>query len=118
MRSNLVLGINMKSKRIHAWLLVMVASVLIAVQRTDAQNEPKPLVATSSDLSSALTAGEWSRVKKAVDAGLSWLASQQAADGRFPSKPVAQPAITSMAIMAFLSRGHVPDQGRYGKQIT
>src|SRR5690606_13220544 len=29
-----------------------------------------------------------------------------------------QPAVTSMAVMAFLSRGHLPDQGPYGRNIS
>ena len=44
-----------------------------------------------------------------------------AAGGRrlsFPSNPVGQPAVTSLAVMAFLSRGHLPGQGRYGQQIN
>lgn len=83
-----------------------------------AQETPLGAVASTSDLSSALPPKEWSRVEASVDAGLRWLASQQAADGQFPSDPVAQPAVTSLAIMAFLSRGHVPDHGRYGEQIS
>lgn len=91
---------------------------LLVVSPLMAQNAEQPSVAPTSDLSSALPANEWSRVESSVDAGLRWLAAQQAADGRFPSQPVAQPAVTSLAIMAFLSRGHVPEHGTYGKQIS
>ncbi len=94
--------------------LTMLASASVG----DAQDTAQPTIAPMSDLSSALPANEWSRVEASVDAGLRWLASQQGPDGRFPSEPVAQPAITSFAVMAFLSRGHVPDHGRYGKQIS
>jgi len=82
------------------------------------QDEPRVATTPSSDLSAALAAGEWSRVEGSVDAGLRWLAAQQAADGRFPSNPAGQPAVTSLAVMAFLSRGHVPDHGKYGPQIS
>lgn len=75
-------------------------------------------IADSSNLSAALPPKEWTRVEQSVDKGLEWLANQQAEDGRFPSEEAAQPGVTSMAIMAFLSRGHLPDQGRYGKIIT
>jgi hypothetical protein len=54
----------------------------------------------------------------AVDQGLAWLAGQQLEDGRFPRNDVAQPAVTAMAVMAFLSRGHFPEQGRYGTQLS
>ncbi|MCR9207738.1 MAG: terpene cyclase/mutase family protein [bacterium] len=77
-----------------------------------------PVIATSANLSAALPASEWARVESSVDDGLKWLASQQAEDGRFPSEEVAQPAVTSLAIMAFLSRGHLPDKGPYGSQIS
>lgn len=92
--------------------------MLVSARIADAQDAPQPAIAPIADLSSALPANEWSRVESSVDAGLRWLAAQQGPDGRFPSEPVAQPAVTSFAIMAFLSRGHVPDHGRYGKQIS
>ncbi len=100
---------------------VCLLSLLTAVryvQESQAQESQLATIAPTSDLSSALPPKEWSRVEASVDAGLHWLAAQQAADGQFPSDPVAQPAVTSLAIMAFLSRGHVPDHGRYGKQIS
>jgi hypothetical protein len=75
-------------------------------------------MAESSDLSSALPPGEWARVETAVDQGLQWLAQQQADDGSFPSDEIAQPAVTSMAVMAFLSRGHTPGHGPYGGRIS
>ncbi|MGE0757729.1 MAG: hypothetical protein AB7O38_11940 [Pirellulaceae bacterium] len=74
-------------------------------------------MAPSSDLSSAFPPAEWTRIGRSVDIGLAWLATQQADDGSFPTNPVGQPAVTSMAVMAFLSRGHLPGHGRYGKQL-
>ncbi|MCA9085696.1 MAG: terpene cyclase/mutase family protein [Planctomycetaceae bacterium] len=83
-----------------------------------AQQAEASLIAESSNLSAALPPGEWLRVETSVDKALEWLASQQEDDGRFSGEDVAQPATTSLAIMAFLSRGHVPDQGPYGKQLA
>ena len=85
-----------------------------------AQNDSRQnsIIATDSNLSAALPPGEWLRVETAVDRGLSWLSEQQADDGSFPSVEIAQPAVTSLAIMAYLSRGHVPDQGPYGAQVS
>lgn len=83
-----------------------------------ALDSPQSVIARTSNLSSALPPGEWARIEASVDKALEWLAAQQAEDGRFPSVEVAQPAVTSMAIMAFLSRGHLPDQGKYGQQIS
>jgi hypothetical protein len=77
----------------------------------------KPTIAASSDLSAAFPPTEWVRIEQSVDKGLQWLASQQAEDGSFPTTAVGQPAVTSLAVMAFLSRGHLPGQGRYGKLL-
>lgn len=95
-------------------LAVVFACVAVPATAQDSA----PVIATSANLSAALPASEWARVESSVDDGLKWLASQQAEDGRFPSEEVAQPAVTSLAIMAFLSRGHLPDKGPYGSQIS
>ncbi|MEZ6088345.1 MAG: prenyltransferase/squalene oxidase repeat-containing protein [Pirellulaceae bacterium] len=86
--------------------------------RASAGDEPMEVIATSTNLSAALPASDWGRVETSIDQGLHWLASQQAEDGRFPSEDAAQPAVTAFSVMAFLARGHLPDQGRYGQQIS
>lgn len=58
-------------------------------------------------------------VRKATARGLAWLATKQNSDGswseaRYPHNP----AITSFALLAFLSQGHLPNQGLYGKEIA
>lgn len=80
--------------------------------------EAPPVIATSGSLYAALPASEWTRVESSVDQGLAYLASVQETDGRFPGEESGQPAITSLVVMAFLSRGHMPDEGRYGQQIS
>ena len=62
----------------------------------------------------ALNSREWQRVESAVDRGLAWLAKQQNRDGSFEGRDLGQPAITSFAVMAYLSRGHRPGKGPYG----
>jgi prenyltransferase beta subunit len=57
--------------------------------------------------------------RKATARALAFLAKEQNADGswseaRYPHNP----AITSFATLAFLSQGHVPDQGKYGKELA
>lgn len=88
-----------------------------AVAQEDRPELP-PVIATSGSLYAALPAPEWVRVESSVDRGLIYLASVQEEDGRFPGEEVAQPAVTSLAVMAFLSRGHMPDEGAYGKHLT
>jgi hypothetical protein len=65
-----------------------------------------------------LSAAEWRRLDRSVDSGLKFLAAQQSADGSFRTLPTGQPAITGLVVLAFLSRGHLPDQGPYGEQMT
>ena len=73
---------------------------------------------TTPPLAAVLPAAEWRRVENSVDRALAWLASKQAADGSFPTNPQGQPAVTSLAIMAFLSRGHQPGLGPYGERLN
>src|SRR4051812_8757291 len=78
----------------------------------DAQNaEPQ---APALDV---LSAGQWKKADDSVDSGLAWLALKQQPDGSFPTAASGQPAVTSLAVMAFLSRGHLPGAGSYGKQL-
>ncbi|MDZ4659555.1 MAG: prenyltransferase/squalene oxidase repeat-containing protein [Bythopirellula sp.] len=65
-----------------------------------------------------LTEAEWESVDKAVERGLAWLASQQQADGSFPTMPFGQPAVSSLCELAFLAHGHLPGEGEYGDQLS
>lgn len=96
----------------------VIAALLLAMPQTLAQVPAPSVISELSNLYSALPPTEWSNVESAVDRGLGHLASIQEEDGRFPSEESAQPAVTSLAVMAFLSRGHMPDEGKYGAQIS
>lgn len=59
------------------------------------------------------------KARQATARALAWLAREQNSDGswseaRYPHNP----AITSFALLAFLSQGHLPDQGLYGKVLA
>jgi prenyltransferase beta subunit len=59
------------------------------------------------------------RARKATARALEWLASKQNSDGswsegRYPHNT----AITSFALLAFLSQGHLPSQGTYGPEVA
>ena len=73
--------------------------------------------AADNGLPEALNDRQWAALEKSVDRGLHWLAKQQRNDGSFEGDEVGQPAITSFAVMAYLSRGHRPGVGPYGKAI-
>lgn len=73
--------------------------------------------ATPPPLSQVLSESRWREVEKSVDKGLAWLAKQQSPDGSFPTMASGQPAVTSFGVLAFLSRGHKPGLGPYGRQL-
>lgn len=64
-----------------------------------------------------LTDRQWRQVDTGIDRGLAWLATQQASNGAFRSREVGQPGVTSLCVMAFLSRGHLPGEGPYGQSL-
>src|SRR4051794_26511724 len=73
--------------------------------------------ATDDTPKNVLSDSEWGRVDSAVERALTWLASQQQDNGAFPTLEMGQPAVTSLCVMAFVSHGHAPGDGQYGKRI-
>ena len=57
------------------------------------------------------------KTKAAVDRALRWLRSQQAGDGSWGNNR-ERTAITAFTLLAFMSNGHVPNQGPYGQEIS
>lgn len=58
------------------------------------------------------------RAVAAVDKALAWLAEHQRPDGTFPQGASAgTTAVPSLAVLAFLARGHVPGRGPYGQVL-
>src|SRR5438105_11406148 len=55
----------------------------------------------------------------AVDRGLAFLQRQQEADGAWSTSKggARHPAITALSVMAFLSAGNVPGEGKYGETV-
>lgn len=60
---------------------------------------------------------QWEQVDTSVERGLAWLAKQQQADGSFPTVTYGQPGVTSLCVLAYLSHGHMPGSGPYGKVL-
>jgi hypothetical protein len=69
-------------------------------------------------LAEVLPEARWKQVDSSIDRALAWMATQQAADGAFAGGSENQPAITSLAVMAFLARGHQPGKGPYGEHLN
>lgn len=53
------------------------------------------------------------RTKLAVEKALKWMKDQQAADGSWGNT-----AITAFAMLAFMANGNVPNQGKYGPEVS
>ena len=64
-----------------------------------------------------LSAEQWKQLDDAVDRGLNFLATQQEPDGSFPTLTQAKPGVTGLCVLAFLSRGHLPNEGPYGRHV-
>ncbi len=65
-----------------------------------------------------LSPEQFTAVENSMDRALRYLVRQQNDDGSFPvNMDHAQPGITGLCLMAFLSRGHVPGTGPYGRQM-
>ncbi len=88
-------------------LFVAISSSLLA------QSDPHDPAITRQILNPT----QWRQLDQTVDSGLRFLASRQEADGSFPTLKHAKPGVTSLCVLAFLSRGHLPNEGQYGKQI-
>ena len=57
------------------------------------------------------------RLEESVDRGLAFLALSQEKDGAWQAQGSKHPAATSLAVMAFLSAGHVPGEGPYQANV-
>lgn len=68
-------------------------------------------------VSNVLTPEQAKHVDQAVDRGLAWMASRQRQDGAFSTLDTGQPAVTALCVLAYLSRGHLPGEGPYGRRI-
>jgi hypothetical protein len=79
-----------------------------------------PIQAQIADKTPAdvLTADQWQRTDAAVNRALEWLAAQQQPDGSFPTVDMGQPGVTGLCLLAFMSQGHVPDEGPYGERLA
>ncbi len=68
-------------------------------------------------LTASSGAQEKDRLEQSVDKALAFLNTMQERDGNFPIHGQKNSAITSLAVMAFLSAGHVPGEGPYGAAV-
>lgn len=87
--------------RIPAAAIAVLFAVLVAVPPVRGADE-KVEVKISDD------------TQKSIDKALEWLADEQSKDGSWGR----QSAITSFVLLAFMSQGHLPGQGKYGPEVA
>lgn len=104
-----------RSKQLFIYVSILVCSLNCCFGQS--KETKLPLIAPSAPLPQALTDTEIKKLTSSVDRGLKALAGLQLADGSFPNPEYSKTAVTSLAIMAYLSRGHKPGQGVYGELI-
>jgi hypothetical protein len=95
------------------FLWVMIPQVHAQIERGEI-----PLIDPENELPEVLNGEQIAKLVKSVDRGLGALKSLQREDGSFPTPRQGQPAVTSLAIMAYLSRGHLPGEGPYGETLS
>ena len=64
-----------------------------------------------------LDESQWKQLDSTIDRALQFLSKQQRPNGSFAAPDLGQPGITSLCVLAFLARGHVPHEGPYGEQL-
>jgi hypothetical protein len=78
---------------------------------------PLALLLVIPSLAHAAEPAKVSPEDKAIRRGLEFLHDTQNKDGSWRGNSGPHPAVTSLAVMAFLSAGHVPGEGRYGPTV-
>jgi hypothetical protein len=93
--------------RVLSWTLIALVAVPLSLCHSAEPTLTRELLAPE----------QWRRLENSVDAGLKFLVTRQKANGSFTTLDIGQPGITSLCVLAFLSRGHLPQRGEYGKTL-
>lgn len=105
----------------NAIALLLFATVTLLGNVGESQDRPGLDGGIAGDAESfpsdVLPPADWRRVDISIERSLDWLANQQQRDGSFPTFPTGQPAVTGLCVMAFMSAGHEPGNGKHGDVI-
>jgi hypothetical protein len=96
--------------------VVVICCLAALASGTSMAADPVPSLPPPAD--NVLSPLQQRQTEQAVDQALAWLASQQDADGSFRTLDRARTGVTGLCVLAFLSRGHLPGEGRYGEHIS
>jgi len=105
------------------WLLscaVVVSAACASIARAEDEfrlPRSRPAASAQQAENPILTPEQWRRVDRTVDRGLEFLVRSQDANGAFNAPDRAQPAVTSLCVLALLARGHQPGKGPYGAAL-
>lgn len=76
-----------------------------------------PLIDPANELPEVFNGPQIDQLVNAVDRGLVSLKHLQEKDGSFSTTKIGKPAVTALAVMAYISRGHLPGEGPYGELL-
>jgi hypothetical protein len=99
------------------WLLIfgilLCASATLRAQQKD-RDKPKLADRPSQVRGDEITPKQ----QRAVERGLDWLAARQSPDGSYGAQGMGKnPAVTSLAGLAFMQAGNLPGRGKYGENV-
>jgi len=102
-------------RKFHLMMILYAAIFSCATLFAQAEGQTQPLKAPDANV---LNEKQWKQLDASVERGLAYLATQQRVDGSFDSFPRGQPAVTSFCVMAFLSQGESPSNGKYKEELA
>ena len=107
-------GPPIRRKRAPRWAALAVPALAAGIWLASAPRD------VSADVASPALAKYQDAVDNALDRALAWLAQEQQKNGSWARQggPRNVTGITSLAVMAFLAKGHVPGVGPYGEVIN
>lgn len=120
MHSSLLSTVVAAPRDRNPWLLVLamvVGGSLMTLAQATMFAQDIPLTSAEEDPAAVLRPEQWVRVDASVDRALRFLANAQQSDGSFACPATGQPGATSLAVLAFLSKGHLPGHGPYGDRL-
>lgn len=69
------------------------------------------------DPPAAISEHQMKRIDESLSRAMDWLTKQQADSGAFPTDASGQPGVTSLCLLAYMSQGHRPGEGKFGAEM-